>query len=775
MRYIGEFTAIDGHEYKVTISTGRTAPVETPTQITLGASPFVTSMSGEDDTIYKPAKYSAGSVGIITGDYMFDIYSSTAQGTKVVLSDAGGTVWTGYATPNLYDMGFVHDREEISIECIDALSTLQYVKYLPETKQVRSLADVLKYVVQQCNAYKAIFVSANTTLPGKTTPILSDLYISDENFFATREAKESDEDVAWTCQDVLEEICRFLGVTAVAVGDTVWLVDYDALKAGNPTYSVISLDGLTHSVPIIAARHITGADYAGADARISLDNVYNKVTVTADLYTFDDLLPDIFNDAELTNITSAATPTVNVGNRGFKNVAFVHQGKSGNLETLIDTGAVGRKKDTSFFVANQYVKSPYVATVPAKTTVGWDDVQTMYGCVLKKEFVKELSKDFCETVAAMSAEEYVKWASSEVSHLSFTKSIQFCIRGNSAPTLYAAGPNASSTAYDAHYSSYPLLTINVDKPGRLYGGANAYILITGNVVLSHNDNDAYAKTSFEFSGDYRSTIWGKWEYIYCRLKWGGRWWNGSAWQSSACDFKLYFDTPDNKKMKNKLYQSLPLRNTVKWWAGIDKDGYAIPVPEGVVLNDEMVFTMYSPAQQYDDAYTNSGQGDGRSYWIWIKDFGMEAVIANPDYTGAADTDTVYTNVINSAYVNELDEIKFKICTWDGKKPNYSSVVRRSGDGYYYADTTYNAACAAGEAQWRGVSGSTSLRQEEHLIYRLVNQYATPSVILTLPLHGGLHPAGTFTDKTITNRIFIIDSYSMDYKANQQTVRLIEKK
>lgn len=113
MRYIGEFTAIDGHEYTITITTPRQSPVETPTRITLGGSPFTTSMSGEDDTIYKPAKYSAGSVGVITGDYMFDVYSSTAQGTKVVLSDADGVVWTGYATPNLYDMGFVHDREEI--------------------------------------------------------------------------------------------------------------------------------------------------------------------------------------------------------------------------------------------------------------------------------------------------------------------------------------------------------------------------------------------------------------------------------------------------------------------------------------------------------------------------------------------------------------------------------------------------------------------------------------------------------------------------------------
>lgn len=775
MKHIGEFTAITGKNYRVVITT---ADGEGTQGMTLGASPFITSMSGEDDTIYKPAKYSAGSVGVITGDYMFDVYSGEAQGTKVeLLDDDGRVVWTGYATPNLYDMGFVYDREDITIECIDALSTLQYIKYSSDEKRVRSLADILKDVVDRCNAYTAIFVSANTRLPGKTTPILSDLYISEENFFDEREADETDEDVAWTCRDVLEEICRFLGVTAIAVGDKVWLVDYDAIRAGNPTYDVISLDGCTHSVPAIAPFHITGKDYAGADSRLSLDDVYNKVTVVADLYTFDDLLPDIFDDAALTNITSSATPSVNVGStRRFRNVTYTHRGATGNLETLIDSGAVGRKKDTDFFVANQYFRSPYVTTVPEKTTVGWDDVQTMYGAVLKKEFVKEITQDLGNTVRGMTAEEYVKWASSEVSHLSFTKTIMCCVRGGSTPTLYVGGSSntVGTSPYDKKYSSYPMLTIKVDKPGRLYGGENAYILITGNVVLSHNDNDAYCKTSFEFSEDYRSTIWGKWEYIYCRLKWGSRWWNGEAWQNTACDFRLYFDTPDDKKMKTKLYQSLAIRNTVKWWWGIDKDGYAIPVPADVVLNDEMTFTMYSPAQQYDDAYVNSGQGDGRSFWVWIKDFGMEAVIANPDYA-TDDSDTVYTNVINSTYVNELSEIKMKICTWDGKKPNYSSVVRKSGDGFYYADTTFNAACAAGEASWRGTSGSTALRQEEHLIYRLVNQYSTPSVILTLPLHGGLHPAGAFTDKTISGSIFIIDTFNMDYKADVQRVRLVEKK
>ena len=37
--------------------------------------------------------------------------------------------------------------------------------------------------------------------------ILDKLYISEENFFDEKKDDETDEDVAWTMQDVLEEIC----------------------------------------------------------------------------------------------------------------------------------------------------------------------------------------------------------------------------------------------------------------------------------------------------------------------------------------------------------------------------------------------------------------------------------------------------------------------------------------------------------------------------------------------------------------------------------------
>jgi hypothetical protein len=71
-------------------------------------------MDKSDDIIYKPAKYTSAVINIRTTDYLFDIYSKKAQGTKAELLDADNNiVWTGYVTPNLYDMGYVNHKEDI--------------------------------------------------------------------------------------------------------------------------------------------------------------------------------------------------------------------------------------------------------------------------------------------------------------------------------------------------------------------------------------------------------------------------------------------------------------------------------------------------------------------------------------------------------------------------------------------------------------------------------------------------------------------------------------
>ena len=177
-------------------------------------------------------------------------------------------------------MGFVEEREEIEIECIDALSTLQYIKYSTDKKQVVPFLYLIRKLLRSCNAYSHFLVSNNIQLTkGGTDTVLDKLYIAEENFFDRKEDKETDEDVAWTMQEVLEEVCQYLGLTAVADGDKVYFLDYDAIKHGINTYYKYSVD--EDSAPsletISFSKTIKAEDYSESGATLSLDNVYNKV------------------------------------------------------------------------------------------------------------------------------------------------------------------------------------------------------------------------------------------------------------------------------------------------------------------------------------------------------------------------------------------------------------------------------------------------------------------------------------------------------------------
>lgn len=56
----------------------------------------------------------------------------------------------------------------------------------------------------------------------------------------------------------------------------------------------------------------------------------------------------------------------------------------------------------------------------------------------------------------------------------------------------------------------------------------------------------------------------------------------------------------------------------------------------------------------------------------------------------------------------MDEIKFKVCTYDNKTPSYSTVDYLNGSSSVYLDTTYNQATRM------------TLRQEEHFVVKNVS-------------------------------------------------------
>ena len=406
MIYNGYFRDKKDSLYKVRITTvnGNTAK-----EITLSGTPFVTEMDESDDTIYTPAKYQTATVEAISGDYMFDIYSGKAQDTKVELYKGDELMWVGYVRPNLYDVGFEKSREVIQIECQDALSTLQYFPYKQSDKQVRNFLYVINKVLEVCKSYKTFYVSDNTYLTSDSC-ILNDLYISEENFFDNKDKNETDNDVAWKCDEVLEEICQYLGLTAIADKDAVYFIDYDAIKKGDNTYWKYQVGSTTPSkVNVSFDKKITGKDYSANGATLSMDKVYNKATVKAELYDYDSVIPDLYETSK--NITASSDPIPTDNKNMFIEVVQSPLGNKGDNENMIimlnrinsvegfdfpDGGAYN-------IVAIKYFNNPnykffkYNGTkdvTDSVTTLNYTDTKSMHGATVAKFFVQKLNKTY---------------------------------------------------------------------------------------------------------------------------------------------------------------------------------------------------------------------------------------------------------------------------------------------------------------------------------------------------------------------------------------------
>lgn len=804
MIYKGQFADTNNKIYNITITTNSGNLTK---QVTLGGNPFVTEMDSDEKLIYCPVKYQSATVAIITPDYNFDIYSPKAQNTKVELTDdSNKVIWTGYATPNLYDMGFVEEREEIEIECIDGLSTLQYIKYRTDKKQVVTFEYLIKKLLQNCHCYNRFYVSSNIQLTKeKADTILDKLYISEENFFDKKEDDETDDEVAWTMQDVLEEVCQFLGLTAIADGDSVYFLDYDAIKNGNVSYYLYSLN--SSEAPTLTTlsyyKTITADDYSDSGATLSLDNVYNKVSVKADLYTFETIIPDMFGTLEnITKDSDTSLQSAIVAENGMW--GEVVQNEVGNTDTsnnnmivMVDRVYNPSEKEYGAFnaVFVKYFNNPnykffkYNSSgqdiTSSVSSLNYTDTKTMYGATIAKFFVKKLDK---------ASDYYISWifnyilgevndeirakhldallAQNEISNVDFKNYIVLL----NPPTNHISNDNITK---------YPYFQTTITDNSALFGGDNAYLVISGDVIYHYMNEDPYPIPEGECDiREGRYAIDDGQAYILARLQWDNLCWDGSEWVEKAATFKIPFIKEGASKGERRadatMYKANSIPNSVSWRIGTKEKGYLIKMPSNEVVSGLPTLTVFKP---FDPNFhsTKSGDNKGQHYkfnCVFLKDFDIKAVIGDPTFSGAGDTDTIYTNTINDEFVTELKEIKFKIATWDNKKPNYSAVAYKIDGKFHYLDKLYNVACFAGESSWIGsdeANGMDGLRQEEHLIYKIVNQYSTPSIILNLSLRNDNAIYGLYRNHTISGKDFIVDYVNIDYKHNKQEIKLVEKK
>lgn len=792
MIYSGTFESVNNTRYRVDIITEGSQRQE----LTLSGSPFVTEMDQSGDVIYTPAKYQTATVGFITPDYNLDIYSPAAQGTKVELykiNNGNTLMWTGYVTPNLYDQGFSKHIEEVQVECIDALSTLQYFKYSTNQKSTVSLWYIINKLVKQCNAYTQFYISDNTQLTQNgNISITKNLYISESNFFDEKEEGETDNDVAWTCQEVLEEICRYLGLTAIADKDSVYFVDYDAIKAGINTYWRYTVDNDSGAkVTKSFTKTIAGSDFSATGSTLSLDNVYNKVNVVSDYNTFDDVIPGVFDNLE--NITASSDTTL-ADSTSINNGMYgeVVSGNGENMIIMVDR--VWSPEDSCFTdyntVAVKYYNNPNYKfykydsngndITNSVTSLNYTDTKTLRGATIAQFFVKKLERpDFWIDLIMDVVAGYLtldKWlARNQISNISFSDYIMMLNPTNN----HISNENAES---------YPYFETVVSDTNALFGGQNAYLLIKGSYNFHYFDEDPYPIPEGESDirhGKYK--IDASTAHLLAKLQWGNLYWDGDDWVSTATTFKIPFVAPNADKEDRRadalMFKDNKFVNTVSWRIGTSETGQIIPMPDSTVaISGLPKLTVYKPI---DPTWNGHGQHYKMSR-VFLKDFAIKAIVGDPTFSKANETDTNYSMVIDQDYIQELGDIKMKVATHDNKNPNFSCVVYKDGNEYRFLDKTWNKALSneVSGLVFNGISGDEvcngSLRQEWWLVYRIYKQYSTASIKLNFNLRNnnevwGLYTDGAINEQSANNKYFIADSISKDYRYNTQEITLIEKK
>ena len=676
--YIIPFTSIDGCKYEVEIQKdGYTGDVVCLTAS--GDEPFTVSIDDER-FIYTPTRLSTATIRIAGSDYLQQLFSVNYQQYRVTLLRDGVPVWCGFTKPELYTQDYTSETFVLEIECISAMSVLEFIDYTieGESKEFVSIWRLLQRCISTAaGRYNSVYIphvySSSKEAYSVSENVLAEMTISEQNFF-------DEDDKPMKLKEVLEEICKFLNWTCVDWKGDLYFVDIDH----SGIYHKYDITLLTKADVSINTFLVQNIGFAGSEH--SLDSLpgYNKVSVKCSNYP----VGQIFPDEDLDKL---------------------------KLYTSQDKQSGDKVTAKRFYYPDAYRLFHYSPQGAALSDEQFETYKNnpdslMGGMIIKRCEYKIVNGE------------------PNISNYNWENLIQV-----------RRGTQKIGSNY-TWLSRVPILTFKSQLPVAAYlDGAVAIscsVQVTENDDLSTDDKkrNGYVRAWCEFSiGDYYYN--------------GSEFVNNSRKELFEIKFPLAdiagggFASIENTKKLSQPYDGLT--------------GYVIELPKGKPLTGEVRFCMY-PLQPQPGNYTQFFAGVG----YYIKDLKMEYKRRNDLDDLTDNSDRTYENVLNENYINELDEIEFKISSYNNDGTCYSKVMLGND---YLRDNLYNCLL------------DKNIRPEELLITRCINQYKATKIGLTQIIKNvyDITPLTRLTDRFMIGKVFVIAGGDIDYYANSFRCKMIE--
>lgn len=244
-----------------------------------------------------------------------ELFGLNARDVVVNIYRDSECIFAGFVEPHTYSQGFNEVYDDFDINCVDALTALQYTTYGGDDYMAgkalagqRTFYDLIVGVLDGVATGMDI-VGGHTVRycydgskaldndKANRYNIFKGTAISDLLFFG------DDEEDAWTHDDIISEILKYLNLHLLQVGFDFYIFSWDSVKDGIPALG----NDLKTDKPLTSG-FIDGGfidigliNAADTDTSISIGDVYNKLSLTCQLESLESLVKSPLDSDDLTS------------------------------------------------------------------------------------------------------------------------------------------------------------------------------------------------------------------------------------------------------------------------------------------------------------------------------------------------------------------------------------------------------------------------------------------------------------------------------------------
>lgn len=325
----GQFRNINNEliTVKFTKNDGDSTTINIGDNIKFSGNPVTIETTNDD--LFNTIIRKSAKVNLLTDSYIGNLFFASNSRDVLCEIKKGSNEWMfyGYVDPCTFNQPYTSPLDDFEINCIDVLSTLQFYNYKnAKVGNYQEIKNAAKNVTFQ-ELLNTIFNGLDVTVyydkskgisSNRLNNIFDDLTISELNITG-----EEYDDI-WTCEQLLDEILKYLNLHIVQEGKNCFIYDWDSIKNQNTSWVNLST-GTTITVAAPSV-NVTSVNHADNSTNVSIDDVYNQISIKCDLNEQETIIQSPLDKDSLTSLYKGKqlymTEYISEGSGNHSNSAF---------------------------------------------------------------------------------------------------------------------------------------------------------------------------------------------------------------------------------------------------------------------------------------------------------------------------------------------------------------------------------------------------------------------------------------------------------------------